>query len=56
MLENKLKSTSLPSHRASINLNKIQNAWLSGFFLKILNSIFQSIKKDVDHKLLLHYF
>ena len=38
------------------NLNETRNASSPGFFLKILNSIFQSINMDVNYKLLLQLF
>ena len=56
MLENLLKTASLWSHPCLGNLNETRNASSSGFFLKILNSIFQSIDMSVDHKLLLQLF
>ena len=59
-IENLLKSVSLLSASRQVslhrkNLNETKNA-LSPGLLKILNSIFQSINMDVDHKLLLHLF
>ena len=56
MLENLLKLASLWSHPRLGNLNETRNASSPGFFLKILNSIFQSIIMSVDHKLLLQLF
>ena len=56
MLENLLKSASLWSRPRLGNLNETRNASLPGFFLKILNSTFQSINMSVDHKLLLQLF
>ena len=56
MLENLLKSAKLWSHPCLGNLNETRNDSSQGFLLKILKSIFQSINKGLDHKLLLNIF
>ena len=51
-----LKSESLRSNRRLGNLNETQITSPPGFFLKILNSEFQTIYMAVDPKLLLQPF
>ena len=53
IFENLLKSASLLSHPRLGNLNETRNALSPGFFLKILNSLFESINMGLDHKLFL---
>ena len=43
----------LSSHRRLGHLNETRNALSPGFFLKILNSVFESINMGLDHKLFL---
>ena len=47
--ENLLKSASLSSHPRLGNFNKTRNALSPGFFLKILNSDFESINMSLDY-------
>ena len=44
-------SASLSSHPRLGNLNETRNASSPGFFLKILNSVFESINMGLDHEL-----
>ena len=53
MLENMLKSASLLSHTRLGKLNETLNASSPGFFLKILNTVFESISMGLGHKLFL---
>ena len=51
-----LNSANLWSHPRLGNLNETRNALSPSFFLKIPNSVFQSINMGVHHKLLLQLF
>ena len=56
MLESVLKSAGLSYHPRLENLIETRSALLPGYFLKILNSLFQSIITGMDRKLLLQLF
>ena len=56
IFENLLKLASLWSHPGHGNLNETWNASSPGFFLKILNSVFENINMGLDHKLFLELF
>ena len=56
MCENLLKLASLRSHLHQGNLNETRNDSLPVFFLKFLNSIFQSVNMGVEQMLLLQLF
>ena len=56
IFENILKSASLWSHPRLGNFNETRNALSPDFFLKILNSVFESINMSLVHKLFLQLF